>query len=85
MLIQPKVFRLKKVSLFPTLDKKTLYLINETDNGYTMNVGDGTWIGFPKKIVERSPRLFSPYNRNDHKTTKKRKRIFLTRKNPNHV
>ena len=83
MLIEPKVYRLKKISIFPTLDPKTLYLVHETDKGYTVDVGKLEWMTFPKSIVEKSPKLFSPYNREAHKTIKKKRRIFLTRKNPN--
>ena len=83
MLISPKVFRLKKVSLFPTLNPKTLYLVNETDAGYTVDVGESEWMTFPKSIVEKSPKIFSLYNRESHKIAKKKRIIFLNRKSPN--
>jgi len=85
MLTEPKVFRLKKISLFGGLDPHKLYLATETDNGYVIKINSSIWMGMPRSIVEKSPKLFSPYNREAHKNIKKRKRIFLTRKNPNHV
>lgn len=67
MITNPKFFRLRKLTLFPTLDKSRLYLFTETDNGYICKISDKEWIGFPKSMVECQTKLFSLYSRSEHK------------------
>jgi len=71
---KPRYFRLLKPGLF-SLDRKKLYLATETPLGYTLKINDFEWIGFPKKTVERSGKLFREYSRTEHREYNKRRRI----------
>ena len=76
-----KIYRFKKVALFPTLNPKELFLAKETNVGYTVDIGNGEWIGLPKSLVEHSPRVFELYDHNKHRQIKKRKKFKRPRIN----
>ena len=70
MIQNPKKFRLRKLTYFPTLEKNKLYLVVETDNGYVCQVKEGIYMGFPKEIVESGSKLFTPYSRDEQKAVR---------------
>ncbi len=72
-MFKPKIYRLRKISLFPTLDRTKLYLVTETDKGYTCKIGEGQYMGFPKELVESGSKLFTPYSKEPHIEAKKNK------------
>jgi len=81
---KPKHFRLLRPDLF-NLDKNKVYLATETPAGYVLKIDDFYWIGFPKKTVEKSFRMFRLYNGEEHRIynrfkKNKRPRIPLTLK-----
>jgi hypothetical protein len=85
-----KTYRLKKILWFPFLDPKKLYLAHETDFGYTLEIGKKLWIGLPKVIVERSPKVFEIYDPEKHNEARRNKNDnrsnFLNlKKRSNHV
>lgn len=69
-----KIYRLKKIAMFSALNPKELYLAKETNAGYTMKIGEGEWVGLPKRLVERSPKVFERYDQPKHRVIKKNKR-----------
>lgn len=76
-----KIYRFKKVALFPNLNPRELFLAKETNVGYTVDVGNGEWIGLPKSLVENSPKVFEPYDHNKHRQIKKRNKFKRPRIN----